>query len=578
MAWLQGSLNLGVYEGTLNRVLNDLIEQRVIPRLWDMDFTLWKTSPAEITNRLGWLWSPRQMVDESGRLLSFARQLPATGFSNALLLGMGGSSLAAEVFRKTFGVAEGFLDLSVVDTTVPEAVWTAWESVDPRKTLFIVSTKSGGTVETFSLLKFFYSRLRDLLGADEAGRRFVAITDPGSALASIAERHAFRTVFLSDPDIGGRYSALSFFGLVPAAMVGIDVRILAGHALAVSREESPSVAPQRGQITGAVLGAVLGELALRGRDKATFAFSPAIAPFGEWVEQLLAESTGKEGKGILPVIGETISRPSVYGNDRVFIWMGLEDEGPALDRLAALEKAGHPVVKLRLDDVYDLAGLCFFWEVAAAVAAWRLGVNPFDQPDVEAAKVLARQRMTDAGNGRMVADPPPVISHEGMGIYGDIQGRTIEEALSSFLSEASPGSYITMQAYLAPRIQTEHILRRIQSALSSRYRVAVTLGWGPRYLHSTGQLHKGDGGHGLFIQFTCDDRVDLSIPDDLESHHSSVSFGTLKTAQVLGDFDALQRKGRRVIRVHLGHDANMGLERFEQLIQGGTGSSSHRLS
>jgi glucose-6-phosphate isomerase len=568
MSWFQGSLNLGLYEGTLNLVLHDLIEQRVTPRLWDKDFTLWKTSPAEISNRLGWLLSPQKMVDESGRLLSFAGQLSAGGFRNALLLGMGGSSLAAKVFRKTFGVAEGFLNLSVVDTTVPEAIWAAWEGIDPRKTLFMVSTKSGGTVETFSLLKFFYSRLRDLLGAEEASRRFIAITDPGSALVSIADRHAFRAVFLNDPDIGGRYSALSFFGLVPAAMIGIDMRTFVGRALAVSREESLSVAPQRGQITGAVLGAILGELALRGCDKATFAFSPAIASFGEWVEQLLAESTGKEGKGILPVIGETISRPSVYGNDRVFIWMGLEDNGAPLSRLLELEKAGHPVIKLKLADAYDLAGLCFFWEVAAAVAAWRLGVNPFDQPDVEAAKVLARQRMTDAGHEGKVENAPHVLFHNGMAIYGDIQGQTTEEAISSFLSGAGPGSYIAMQAYLSPLIETEHILRRIQSNLSSRYRVAVTLGWGPRYLHSTGQLHKGDRGHGLFIQFTCDDRVDIPIPDDLESHHSSVSFGMLKTAQVLGDFDALRKKGRRVIRIHLGRDTNMSLERFEQLIQG----------
>lgn len=561
------SIKLGPYEGILTQILHDLRDQQIVARLWEKDHTLWKSHPAGITNRMGWLSSPQDMISESGNLYSFARGLHEEGFTKALLLGMGGSSLAPEVFRKTFGVAEGFIDLSVLSSTIPETVSSAWDRIDPGKTLFIVSTKSGDTVETSSLLKYFFNHLRNVVGAEEAGQRFIAITDPGSALAETAERYGFRSIFLNNPDIGGRYSALSHFGLLPAALIGVNVPAFLEQAISISKEESLNTEPDAGQVTGAVLGAILGELALRGRDKLTFSFSPMISSFGDWIEQLLAESTGKEGKGILPVIGEPAGQPSVYGNDRVFVSISLEDDDLPVKQFSALQRAGHPIVQVVLADAFELAGQCFYWEVATAVAAWRLRVNPFDQPDVETAKAFARQWIVKAGRTGGTHEEMPVVTEPGMNVYGDTLSNTPGEYLDEFLSGAGPGHYISLQAFLPQREKTGLLLQQIQALLRDRYHCAVTMGWGPRYLHSTGQLHKGDSGKGLFIQFTGDDSVDIPIPDDLESAWSSLGFGLLKTAQALGDFEALQRAGRRIVRIHFGRDTDGGLERIIQLLQ-----------
>ncbi|MFQ6101285.1 MAG: glucose-6-phosphate isomerase [Anaerolineae bacterium] len=578
--------SLGSHQDTVDAALAEMKDQRVMDRIWTHDHTVWKPEPVEITNRLGWLDIAKVMLENAPRLEALAEAVHADGYTHALLLGMGGSSLAAEVFRKTFGVGEGYLDLAMLDSTDPGAVLAHGSAESPRsaarldlsRTLFIVATKSGTTVETLSLFKFFYNRVAEalgidpstLLGASQAGAHFIAITDPGSKLVNIAQAYNFRATFLNDPNIGGRYSALSYFGLVPAALVGVDIGPLLDRALAMASGCSTYVVTQNNP--AARLGAILGELAKAGRDKVTFAISPAIASFGDWVEQLIAESTGKEGKGILPVVGEPLGPPEVYGSDRVFVHLRLGSplpgpppqagEGDHDVALSLLEAAGHPVVRLHLRDPYDLGGQFFLWEMATAVAGHLLGINPFDQPNVEAAKVQARRMVAEYREKGTLPAQTPALSGDGIAIYGDVKAASPAEALTTFVSQAQPGNYIALQAYLQPTAETDAALAALRVRLRDRFRVATTVGYGPRFLHSTGQLHKGDAGNGLFIQFTADDSHDAPIPDEAGSPESSISFGVLKTAQALGDEQALLDAGRRVIRFHLGADVVGGLRRL----------------
>lgn len=534
--WRHQSAALGAYQPTVDAALHEMAENRIIKRIWAHDHTVWKPSPKEITDRLGWLRTADVMSDNVHRLDTFAEAVRADGYTHALLLGMGGSSLAPEVLRKTFGVGDGYLDLAVLDSTDPAAVLAYAQGLDPSRTLFIVATKSGTTVETLSFFKFFYDQVLAAVGADQAGGHFTAITDPGSPLADLAERHNFRATFLNDPHIGGRYSALSYFGLVPAALLGVDVARLLDRALV--RSSACEGCVPLGDNPGAWLGATLGELAKAGRDKLTLVASPAIVPFGNWVEQLIAESTGKEARGILPVVGEPLGPPDVYGDDRLFVHLRLHDDKSQDEPLAALEQAGHPDVHLHLHDAYDLGGQFFLWEMATAVAGHRLGINPFDQPDVEAAKVLARQ---------MVAQ----YTATGALPQGESSPLTAD-ALHQFLAQAEPHDYLALQTYLQPTKDTDTALAQLRGLLRDRFRLATTVGYGPRFLHSTGQLHKGDRGNGLFIQFTADDPQDVDIPDEAGSSTSSLTFGVLKAAQALGDQQALLDAGRRVIRFHLG--------------------------
>lgn len=558
MTKLHRSARLGTYQAAVDAALTEMAEKQVIKRIWAHDHTVWKPEPTEITNRLGWLHTAEVMGENLYRLKELVEAVRADGYPHALLLGMGGSSLAPEVFRKIFGVKEGYLDLAVLDSTDPGAVLTHAEQLDLARTLFIVATKSGATVETLSFFKFFYNRVAEALrpgsgqarGADQAGKHFIAITDPGSKLADLAERHGFRATFLNDPNIGGRYSALSYFGLVTAALVGVDVPCLLDRALAMTSSCESCVAV--GDNSGAWLGAILGELAKAGRDKVTFAISPAIASFGDWVEQLIAESTGKEGTGILPIVREPLGPPDVYGDDRLFVYLRLNGNDTHDAAIQALEDAGHPVVRLNLHDPYDLGGQFFLWEMATAVAGYRLGINPFNQPNVEAAKMLARQ---------MVAE----YTEKGALPSGESAPLTAE-ALNEFLSQAQPGDYITLQAYLQPTAETDAALLALRTHLRDQFRLATTVGYGPRFLHSTGQLHKGDAGRGLFIQLTADDPQDVPIPDEAGSPDSTMTFGALKMAQALGDRQALLDAGRRVIRFHLGTDVIGGLKRLMEAL------------
>jgi transaldolase/glucose-6-phosphate isomerase len=552
--WRHLTGSLGAYQRLVDDGMANLAKNDITKRIWAKDHTVWKPAPAEITNRLGWLYIAEAMQDNVNRLEEFTADLRANGYTHALLLGMGGSSLAPEVFRKTFGVNAGFLDLAVLDSTDPGAVLAFADRLDLSRTLFIVATKSGGTVETLSFFKFFYNQVAETLGVTNAGQHFVAITDAGSRLADIAQQYGFRDTFLNDTNIGGRYSALSFFGLVPAALLGMDLRRLLDRALQASVGCDTCV--ESDDNPAARLGVILGELSIAGRDKVTFSMSPAIGSFGDWIEQLIAESTGKEGKGILPVVGEPLGPPDVYGNDRLFVQLRLDGDNSADAALDSLEAAGHPVVRMRIHEIYDLGAQFFLWEMATAVAGHLLSINPFNQPNVEAAKSLARN---------MVA----AYTETGKLPSGEAVSPSTA-ALHAFLSRAQKGSpasdsgrsYIAIQAYVQPTQETDILLRTLRIQLRDRYKLATTVGYGPRFLHSTGQLHKGDAGNGCFVQLTADDLQDAPIPDQAGSPAATMSFGVLKLAQALGDRQALQDAGRPVIRFHLGSDVAAGLRKL----------------
>jgi hypothetical protein len=476
----------------------------------------------------------------------------ADGYTQVLLLGMGGSSLAPEVFRRTFGVAAGYLELAVLDSTDPGAVLNYAQQFDPSRTLYIVSTKSGGTVETLSFFKYFYNHTLADVGADEAGRHFVAITDPGSSLEDLAQRYQFRATFVNDPNIGGRYSALSYFGLVPAALVGVDVPKLLNRAVAMAQVCKP---PHIGSDNpGAWLGAIMGVAAKAGRDKLTFLASDAVASFGDWVEQLIAESTGKEGRGILPVVGEPAT--DNYGEDRLFVAMGLASEATGI---AALDEA-QPVLRFSLSDLYDIGAQIFLWEFAVVVAGQHIDIQPFDQPNVESAKIQARklvQAYTDTGR---LPEVTATLSESGVTVYTDAGGSSLKASLGNFLAQAKSGDYVSLQAYVTPDAAADAALADLRAKLLAKSGLATTLGYGPRFLHSTGQLHKGDSGNGLFIQFTSDPVEDVAIPETAGDSESSMSFGVLELAQAMGDRQALLENKRRVIRFHLGQDVAAGIQ------------------
>jgi transaldolase/glucose-6-phosphate isomerase len=556
------SPSLGEYQPAVDAALAEMEKDGILERIWACDHTVWKPAPDEISNRLGWLDIAQRMEAALPRLYDLVRDVRASGYTHALLLGMGGSSLAPEVFRKTFGVKDGYLDLAVLDSTDPRAALAYAKALDPAKTLFVVSTKSGSTVETLSFFKFFYNQAAAKLGDQEAGRRFIAITDPGSKLVDLAAEYGFRDTFLNDPNIGGRYSALSYFGLLPAALVGVDLDSLLERARAAMCACGSCNPPPEGANPGARLGAIMGELAKAGRDKLTLITSPQAAAFGDWVEQLIAESTGKQGKGILPVVGEAEFGVQTYGADRLFVYLALDGDETFAGRVRALESAGQPVIRLPIRDVYDLGAQFFIWEMATAIAGYRLGIQPFDQPNVESAKILARQMVEAYGQQGKLPELTPAMQSGEILVYGNVQAASLEQALQAFLAQAEAGAYIVLQAYLQPTPETDAALQALRARLGERTRLAVTCGYGPRFLHSTGQLHKGDAGKGLFIQLTDEAAQDAPIPDQAGSQASSISFGVLKLAQALGDRQALLEAGRNVIRFHLGADTLSGLKRL----------------
>ena len=478
----------------------------VVARLWAGDHTLWKRAPGENPDRLGWLSVVDEMIDEAPALQRFADEVADAGYDTAVLLGMGGSSLAPEVLQATYGTAPGALRLEILDTTLPASIRALDERIDPERTLFIVASKSGTTVEPLAHLAHFWERV-------PRGQQFIAITDPGTPLEREAADRHFRRAFLNRTDIGGRYSALSYFGLVPGALIGADIQQLLDDAREMLHA-CHSCVPLRDN-PGGWLAAVLGTAALSGRDKLTLVLPDEIAAFGSWIEQLIAESTGKEGTGILPVEGEAVGAPDVYGDDRLFVAVG---EHAALD---ALEAAGHPVVRLPYAGPARIGGEFFRWEFATAVAGYLLEIDPFDQPNVQEAKLATTRILAE---GREAPETP---------------------ALADLLRQVRPGDYIAIQAYLPRTTETAALLQTARGALRDRHRVATTVGFGPRFLHSTGQYHKGGRNNGIFIQVVDEDRTDLAIPG------RPYTFRQLADAQALGDLESLRAYGRRITRVTL---------------------------
>ncbi len=547
-------------------ILADWTKNDKVRRLWEKDATLW--TGADEGQWLGWLGIVEQQVAQPEKFSKIAADVRAAGFTHALLLGMGGSSLCVEVMKLTFGRVAGFPEMFVLDSTDPAQVRACEKKLDLAKTLFIVSSKSGTTLEPNIFQQYFYGRAKEVLGAEAAGKHFMAITDPGSQLEKTAKAEGFRHIAHGVPSIGGRYSALSDFGMVPAAIQGLDVARFLTRTMEMVRTFGASKIPD--QNPGVRLGAILGAAALQGRDKITLIVSPGIADLGAWLEQLLAESSGKQGKGLIPVDRETLASPVAYGNDRLFIYVRLhsapDDKQDAA--VEALELAGHPVVMIEVADIHDLGQEFFRWEIATAVACSILGVNAFDQPDVEASKIETRKLTGEYEKTGSLPSERPIYegSREegGVLLFADEKNAkdlaqamgdsaSLVNYLRAHLSRLGRGDYFALLAYLEMNAAHEKQLQAIRHAARDAKRVATCAGFGPRFLHSTGQAYKGGPNSGVFLQITCDDAADVAIPGQ------KYTFGIVKAAQARGDFAVLAERGRRALRVHLGANVEAGL-------------------
>ena len=525
------------------KALSDrLLQDAVVEKIWKRDPAVWQAAPGSadaqsIATRLGWLDVGQTMKPHLPAVHRLRDEVRESGFEAAYLLGMGGSSLCAEVLRAVFGVAEGFPQLYVLDTTDERTLTAAAARLDPARTLFIVASKSGGTVEVASMERFFWQRMTDAVGPD-AGRHFVAITDPGTALQTLAASRGYREVFINPPDIGGRFSALSLFGLVPAAIIGapVDALLAGGAAMAEGCHQHNHAN------AGLELGAFMGAAALDGRDKLTVALAPSFSSLGLWIEQLVAESTGKHGKGLLPVVDERLGRPDEYGSDRAFVSIASESDAPDEEALAALEAAGHPV--LRLSIRHDGLGAEFFrWEFGTAVAGAALGINPFDEPNVSEAKDKTKALLA---------------AHAQRGRFDDEPAAPSAAAVRGILETLRPGDYVAFLSYLPGESAVEAAVGEIRHALRARTRNASTFGLGPRYLHSTGQYHKGGPNTCVAFVLTADDETETPVPE------ADYSFSVLKRAQALGDVQALEAHGRRVLRLHFA-DADSAAAELERI-------------
>ncbi len=555
-------LSPGPYEVAVRERLASLDAGRFVARLWGGDPTLWARDPAgqaAVRGGLGWLRVAEAMRERLDELWRFAAEVRGAGFRHIVHMGMGGSSLAPLVFQRTCARTAPdriSLPLTVLDTTDPATILRIEREVPLAETLFIVASKSGTTAEPNAFGEYFYARVRERRG-DAAGQNMVAITDPGTPLATQARERGYRRVFLNFPDIGGRYSALSYFGLVPAALAGVDVEGVLDGAVRMAQACDPGRPALDNP--GVALGAAMGELARRGRDKVTVLVSEPIATLGMWLEQLIAESTGKDGAGLLPVADEPIGDPAVYGADRLFVYVRLgEEDGTALERgVEALRADGHPVVTIWMDDPVSLGQEFFRWEIATATAGAILGINAFDQPNVQESKDHTNRLLEVVRAQGHLPEEAPALTDGGLRLFGDRVERTVEGTLARFLGQARPGDYVALMAYLTEEPATHRALQAIRTRLRDHTRLATTLGYGPRFLHSTGQYHKGGPNTGLFLQLTADDAVDAAIPG------APYTFGVFKRAQALGDLAALRAHGRRVIRIHLGSDVAGGLRQLD---------------
>jgi len=519
--------SIGTHSADVEAAATHLARCDAINRIWQGDYSLWKPDPIEISNRLGWLTVTELMRGQVPMLESFANKVREADFRYIVLLGMGGSSLGAEVLRQTFGSSKGYPELVVLDSTLPACVQAVTEAIDPRHTLFLASSKSGTTVETISLLQYFLSLAQSAMGKERARRNFAVITDAETPLARRAREEGFWHVFVNPSDIGGRYSVLSYFGLVPAALIGVDITTLLDRANQMRKLCASSTDVHENP--AAWLGTVMGALSLRKRDKLTIITSPAIGSFGLWVEQLVAESTSKDGKGIIPIISEPFVEPDCYGDDRLFVYLRLQgDSNSPTDRMIErLKSSEQPVIVLELEDVYDLGAEFFRWEFATAIAGAVLGINPFDQPNVAAAK-QATKRMLD----KFITS-------------GHMPALEVSRSFTDLLARVKSSMYLAIMAYIPQTPEADKILGNLRRRFSERYHIATTLGYGPRYLHSTGQLHKGGPATGLYLQITMLHKKDLPIPE------RPYTFGALVDAQAIGDLEALHSLGRCVTKFHL---------------------------
>ena len=547
------------------RTLAQWTAERRVARLWSKDASLWTSSGEE--KWLGWLDVIETQQQELGARAELADAIGQDGFTDVLLLGMGGSSLGPEVLARVIGTGPGAPRLHVLDSTDPAQVKRFDEAVDLRTTLVLVASKSGSTLEPNVFLAYFFDRLKQVVGDARAGRHVVAITDPGSQMQRVAERDGFRAIAFGEPTVGGRFSVLSAFGTVPAALIGIDVRRLldeAGQMAQECRRDDAASNP------GVALGVVIGEAARAGRDKLTIVASPGIAPLGAWLEQLVAESTGKNGTAVIPVDLEPQGEPGDYGNDRLFVYLRLATGSEASQDtfVEQLNRAGQPVVQIDVRDAYALGQEFFRWEIATAVAGAILGINPFDQPDVEASKIKTRA-LTDAYEQQgALPDEEPVVLDLTLAILTDEANvralgpvATPAEAIRAHLRRAGPGDYVALLAYLDMTDAHVAALQEIRGVIHREGRVATCLGFGPRFLHSTGQAYKGGPDTGVFLQITCDDAQDLPVPG------RAFTFGVVKAAQARGDFGVLEERGRRALRVHLGADVTAGLAALREAVE-----------
>ena len=535
-----------------------LLRDHVVRRIWNRDISVWGASPGSadgrsIESRLGWLDVAHTMEPSLEHVLALGEAAKAEGIRGVYLLGMGGSSLCAEVLGSVFGIADGYPELFVLDTTDERTITAAASRLDPHATLFLVSSKSGGTVEVASMERYFWKRMTAAVG-DSAGRHFVAITDPGTALQKLAEQRGYREVFVNPPDIGGRFSALSLFGLVPAALIGAPVReILAGGTVMAEGCRQGNHAN-----SGLELGAFIGAAVRGGRDKLTVALSPRLASLGLWIEQLVAESTGKHGTGALPVVDEPLGRPDVYGNDRAFVALATEVDEPDTERLRAIEAAGHPLLRLTMR-IDGLGAEFFRWEFATAIAGAVLGINPFDEPNVAEAKEKTKALLgAYSANGKL-PEPAPAAQDDSAAVFsGKFSGASPAAIVRSAVESLAAKDYAAFLSYLPGESDEQSAITDVRQAIRERTRAASTFGVGPRYLHSTGQYHKGGPNTAVAFVITADDPTESDIPE------TGYTFAVLKRAQALGDVQTLEAHGRRTVRIHV-KDAGAAARTLERL-------------
>ena len=564
---------LGELEQRSQLAFEDAERAGVAKRIWRKDASLWKEDEASqkiIKNSLGWLTVPDEMLGVVDELTEFADLIRSRGFKTVMICGMGGSSLCPEVLARTFGRQADFPELLVLDSTDPDVLASLLDRVELESCLFVIASKSGSTTEPNTFYKFWYDQLSKRQASP--GMNFIAITDPGSPLMDTASQLGFQRTFLNQADIGGRYSALSYFGMGPAALMGIDLHKFLGRAK--ESEQACSAVMPAAKNAALQLGVIIGECANAGRDKLTLVIDDQISSLGLWIEQLVAESTGKEEKGVLPVTGESLGGPNDYNDDRLFVSISL-GETPVATRSALnlLAAAGHPIIHRELRDVYDLSAEFFTWEFATACAGWRIGINPFDQPNVQESKDSTRELLdTFVSHGRL-PEQVQLVNDDRLAIYVEGEGEKLPngstlETLQAHLSTIEKGNYVAFLDYVEETNDIENALQKIRMKLRSATKCATTTGYGPRFLHSTGQLHKGGPDTGVFFQITANDKTDFPVPGE------PYTFSILKQAQALGDFHSLAKRGRRAIRVDLGSDTLGGLHRLHELISQVLGQES----